>query len=286
MNVSIQLHKRFFGLVSVACFLLLFIPTNKLLAQRAAKIALGSGTTYYSGDVADGFMNNLYRPSINFGVSYYLSPHASFRGEINQAWIGAADSLVSDPIRSQRNLHFRSALTDFSAQIVIDLFKDESIDKSWGTTSHFSPYIFAGIGGFAFRPQGLFQGVWYDLHALGTEGQYFIDSNLEPYSRFQLNIPFGGGIEYRFSKHWGLQLEASYRYTFTDYLDDVSTNFPDQSQFQDPVAAYFANPSGDFDLFAEGSPRGNPELDDAYIFVSLKAVYFFEEVSRFSRCLR
>lgn len=262
------------------------VSTHSVMAQRSAKIAFGTGTTYYNGDITDGFTNNLYRPTISLGLSYYIHPIVSIRGEINQGWIGAADSLVSDPIRSQRNLHFRSPITDFSVQVVVEFLEDGSIGKSLGKSIHFTPYVFGGIGGYAFRPKGLYQGTWYDLQALGTEGQFLIGSNLSPYPRFQLNIPFGGGIEYRFGKNWGLEVEASYRYLFTDYLDDVSTTFPEQEAMrnQSAVAAYFANPSGNQDLFSDGSPRGNPRLVDSYIFVSVKAVYFFEKVSRFSRC--
>ncbi|MCI4666984.1 MAG: DUF6089 family protein [Bacteroidia bacterium] len=283
MNQSTPLRNNLIVL-GFLCFAIFF--GNSLFAQRSAKISLGSGTTYYNGDLTDGFLNNLYRPTISVGLSYYVNPWVSIRGEVNQAWIGAADSLVTDPIRSQRNLHFRSAVTDFSVQLVIELLEDRSIGKAFGKSVHFTPYVFGGIGGFAFRPMGLFQGEYYDLQSLGTEGQFLIGSTTSPYSRFQLNIPFGGGIEYRFGKNWGMQIEASYRYLFTDYLDDISTVFPDQEAMRNanPVAAYFANPSGNFDLFTDGSPRGNPRLVDSYIFVSVKAVYFFEKVSRFSRC--
>lgn len=283
MNHSALLRHRLYA--SLLLILALTIG-HSIYAQRSAKISLGSGTTYYNGDLTDGFLNNLYRPTISLGVSYYIHPLVSIRGEVSQGWIGAADSLVNDPIRSQRNLHFRSPITDFSIQMVIELFEDRSIGKSLGKSIHFTPYIFGGIGGAAIRPQGLFQGEWYDLQSLGTEGQFLIGSTQSTYSRFQLNIPFGAGIEYRFGKNWGLQLEASYRYLFTDYLDDISSTFPDQEAMrnQNPIAAYFANPSGNTDLFTDGSPRGNPRLVDSYIFVSLKAVYFFEKVSRFSRC--
>lgn len=278
-SLTLKLSLTIFLFVALAFF-------EPAYAQRKAKIALGSGTTYYQGDLTDGFLNNLYRPTISLGVSYYVHPLISIRGEVTQGWIGAADSLVSDPIRSVRNLHFRSPITDFSLQLVIELFEDKGIGKSLGSSSHFSPYIFGGIGGFAFRPRALYQGEWFDLQALGTEGQFLIGASTGPYSRFQINLPVGVGLEYRFAKNWGLQLEASYRYLFTDYLDDVSTVFPDQEAMrnQSAAAAFLANPSGNLDLFPDGSPRGNPQLVDSYIFVSLKAVYFFEEISRFSRC--
>ncbi|MEO0896146.1 MAG: DUF6089 family protein [Bacteroidota bacterium] len=274
--------------LSVLFCLLISLPAGEVMGQRAIKLALGSGTTYYQGDITDGFDNSLYRPTISFSVANYVGPYVSFRGEITQGWIGAADSLVTDPIRNQRNLSFRSPITDFSFQLVVDFLEDRSINKAYGRSTHFTPYGFVGFGGFFMNPQGLFQGVWYDLHSLGTEGQYLVGSTIEPYSKFQLNVPFGLGIEYRATKHWGFQVEASYRYTFTDYIDDVSTVYPSQELLRDqnPIAAFFANPSSNPDLFIDGSPRGNPRLLDAYFFANVKLVYFFEEVSRYSRCFR
>ena len=61
------------------------------------------------------------------------------------------------------------------------------------------------------------------------------------------------------------------RKTFTDYMDDVSTNYPDASIYKgDPVATYFSNPMDPKDPYAcgecAGLQRGDPTDKDAYMF--------------------
>ena len=47
----------------------------------------------------------------------------------------------------------------------------------------------------------------------------------KPYSKYQISIPFGLGFRYKIGYVWDLSFEIGWRYTFTDYLDDVSTTY-------------------------------------------------------------
>ncbi len=83
-----------------------------------------------------------------------------------------------------------------------------------------------GIGIFTFNPEARFGGdEWIDLQPLGTEGQWLADPENrypEPYELTQFNIPFGGGLRFRLSRRWDMEVEIGWRKTFTDYLDDVA----------------------------------------------------------------
>lgn len=262
--------------ISLLC---LIMGLTALSAQPPLRLAAGSGSAYYLGDLTDGFTNSYYRPNGSFTAAMYLSPNLMVRGEVAHSMVGAADSLVSDPSRNMRNLSFRSPVTEFNVTFVLNFLRDNGLGKSWNAGRHMTPYIFAGIGGFYFNPQAQLDGDWYDLQPLGTEGQFLAGgSNPDPYPRVQLNVPFGAGIDYRFAPQWGLQVEVSYRRTFTDYLDDVSGSYPDLENLraaQGSVAAALSDPSGQ-NLYQTNTPRGNPAIDDHYVVGFIRLVYFVD----------
>jgi len=141
---------------------------------------------------------------------------------------------------------------------------------------HISPYVFGGVAVFRFDPQAQLDQEWVRLQPLGTEGQYLDEAGTpEPYRLTQMSIPFGGGIEVRVSRYVGVQWEVGYRTTFTDYLDDVSTVYPD------PIALYehggsalaqLSDRSGGY--FDPGTRRGNPGAKDSYFFSNVMITYY------------
>lgn len=82
------------------------------------------------------------------------------------------------------------------------------------------------------------------LKPLSTEGQGF-PGGAEPYSNFGIAIPFGFGMRKSINRTLGIKLELTHRFTFTDYIDDVSTVYYDPNYLAtnvSPQAAYFSNP--------------------------------------------
>jgi hypothetical protein len=102
-------------------------------------------------------------------------------------------------------------------------------------------------------------GEWVDLQPLGTEGQYAdlpdgaANKGIKPYKRIQLGIPFGIGARFRVNHVVDVSGEIGFRYTFTDYLDDVSQSYVDLGVFGDDVLAQSL------------SYRGNERFDAATI---------------------
>ncbi|MFM7855937.1 MAG: hypothetical protein ACKO96_29450, partial [Flammeovirgaceae bacterium] len=47
------------------------------------------------------------------------------------------------------------------------------------------------------------------------------------YSLLQFSIPFGVGARFRINEVFDIWADVGFRYTFTDYLDDVSANYTD-----------------------------------------------------------
>ncbi len=66
-------------------------------------------------------------------------------------------------------------------------------------------------------------GEWYDLRPWQIEG--------EEYGAFGVAIPAGIGLYFTFDKTWRFGWELSWRTTFTDYLDDISTDYLDPAEY-------------------------------------------------------
>jgi hypothetical protein len=144
--------------------------------------------------------------------------------------------------RAQRNASFRNRIHELSAVAYFDLFDNQS---TYISRVKWTPYFFVGAALFYHNPQAQapatfldgttnpYAGQWVDLQPLGTEGQYATlapsDANYEikPYSNLQFAIPFGIGARFRLNEVFDLWADLGFRYTFTDYLDDVSQNYVD-----------------------------------------------------------
>ncbi len=219
---------------------------------------------------------------IFFGVAYKNA--VSLRLEATFGQISGNDNVLQGVTdiakqRYNRNLNFRSLITDINLlaeihpmNIFIDwLAKDR-------TPPRYSPYLLAGIGYFSFNPQTKLVGSdrWIDLQPLHTEGQGWV-AGREEYKLNQLNIPLGAGIKYELSPLVNLRGEFVYRHTFTDYLDDLSTNYIDPILFTQnltPQKAVLATQLYDrqIDKSIAGidGKRGTASNTDAFFSFNLK----------------
>lgn len=90
-----------------------------------------------------------------------------------------------------------------------------------------------------------------------------------------ISIPVGGGIKYEFSAKYNFRFEVLYRFTNSDYLDDVSSTYPDPSVFNNPDQLILShrykelNPNRDY----TETPRGNSNTKDRFFTISLRAGY-------------
>jgi hypothetical protein len=252
-------------------FAMLILSTSAILAQQT--LSLGLGATYYRGDMKQTLETT--RPGIAFHYTSYFSPHFAGRLSAFYSGYGAADSLVGN---EARNLHFRSSLWEVSGRIVYDIIGTKNRTKRSNKFS--SPYLWTGIAIFGFDPQAKLRGSddWYSLKPLGTEGQYILKTGYpKPYRLVQFAIPAGLGMYFKMNDYWGMDFEAGYRYTFTDYMDDVSGVYPVKNEllaFSGDNAVIFSDPSKE--LHAAGVSRGNTKGNDSYVFASLCLSYYLQ----------
>jgi hypothetical protein len=168
-----------------------------------------------------------------------------------------SDASSADPAddngasRYKRNLSFRNQIKELSVVAIFDLFKNEA---TYISRVKWTPYLYLGAAGFINTPKAQAPstdlngaplaeaGKWVKLRDLGTEGQYSTldptdaNSGIKPYKVVQFAIPFGLGARFRLNEVMDLWADIGYRYTFTDYIDDVSQNYVGLEKLKSPLA--------------------------------------------------
>lgn len=219
----------------------------------------------------------LTRPAISAGYARKVKNiPGMFKGSLAYLRVNGDDKLTQEPARNFRNLKFRAPIIELSVQYEYYLLQEQSghLYNLKGTrgSKHqkWNVYLFAGVGAFWFNPKGPLNGRWYALQPLQTEGKR--------YSRISLAIPLGGGFKYKLNDSFSLTLELCMRKTFTDYIDDVSTDYIDYNtvlQERGPIAAYFSDPGGQgqSSWTQAGEQRGDPKDKDAFLSVQFGIRY-------------
>lgn len=235
------------------------------------KLSAGVGSATYFGDLCETGDCISARPYFNLGFNYRFGGRVAARLEGAYYRLSSQDAGGKNAVR---NLSFRSGNVEVAVTGIYEFF---SYNKFFNQRPLFSPYLFAGIGFTFFTPRAKYNDSWYTLPRYDTEGIN--------YSQISPIIPFGAGVQIALAPQWDLSLEAGYRKTFTDYLDDVSTVYKANNTFTDSRAAALADrtaelgtaaptyDSNDGEHWNEGHKRGNPDKMDAYIVIAAKLEY-------------
>lgn len=248
--------------------LLLFCTSAELKAQLfEAGVFIGGSN--YQGDLADvAFTLSEFHTSIGIVARINPSRFFSFKGGIYYGQISGEDANSSKDYLVWRNLSFRSKIYEASIQGEINILGYKLKGKGFRVT----PYTLIGIGFFRFDPETLYQSSWVKLHPLGTEGQNLPQYADRAYKLSQISIPLGVGLKYKVTEVINLSLEFGFRKTFTDYLDDISTEYVDKNLLQESggtLAAALSDRSAEVLGYSKPSPgeqRGDPTDKDWYLF--------------------
>jgi hypothetical protein len=248
--------------------------------RNSSEIGVFLGGSYYIGDL---------NPIVHFGpftkpaggivFRYNINLRTAVRFNFMRGNLEAHDSFSPSAGAQQRNLSFRSPLTELSVQGEFN-FLDYQIGNE---KRKFTPYIFLGIAIFHFDPQGMLNGDWVRLQPLGTEGQGLDGgATKKKYKLTQVSIPFGVGARANLSKNIGISFEWGMRKTFTDYLDDCSKRYYDPAKLavaRGGTAAVLSDPSiGTDPAYTNvGRQRGNPTNKDWYCFAGIALTFKLKE---------
>ena len=255
---------------------LLVLPVS-LSAQHWEVGGLIGGSNYI-GDLSH---HNLYMEETNFAggliLRYNINPEFSLKGNIYAGHISGSDENASAEEFRIRNLHFRSFLLDIGIQGEYFIFGTGNNIGDY----NFAPYVMGGLSLFRFNPKAELDDEWRELQPMGTEGQETTwYQERHKYSLTQISVPLGMGIKHSINRHWHFGVEAGFRLTFTDYLDDVSTTYVEEDILRaqrGEDAIRLSNRTGEiFDERLDLGPsdqRGDPTRHDHYVFAGVTLTY-------------
>lgn len=239
------------------------------------------GTHYFKD-----FEWSMTRLAAAVGLRYKLSNYFAFKTHLTYGRLAGDDKLTDEFFRHYRNLNFYSDIYEFNINFE-GAFQEEKIGSQYRLRKHkgiggyeIYTYGFVGAGVFYFDPRTIYKGSTYRLQPLGTEGQGW-DSDKPKYSLVQFCIPMGIGFKYTLGNTWGFGLEMGLRKTFTDYIDDVSTEYYDfKASGAEPIVARLADRSdgearikSQPQITAPTAQRGNPKEKDSYLFAIFSINY-------------
>ena len=294
-------------------------------------------------DIARGFLWDIDLAKTNFTTNfsylYNINSRIALRTSLSFSQISGDDALTSEFYRNNRRLNFVTNLLE-GAGIIEWAWIKARTGSRYNTRSPagrylgvkrgagFGFYVFGGIGGVYFDPSGYDRfidengrlagsGVKYKLRPLQTEGK--------SYNNIAICVPAGFGIKKAFNSQGGIKLEAGYRFTNTDYLDDVSGVYYDwennggtdaqiimsgtRSGHTWNYIGYAVDGNGNpapypaevtpdptltgtrpyratYTHTEPGFQRGNPENDDSYMFLTLSVYKKFKNYSKSYRTIK
>ncbi|MBO4740052.1 MAG: hypothetical protein J5605_00240 [Bacteroidales bacterium] len=259
-----------YGFKRIAILLMALSPlmVHSQTLRKDAEAGLLLGAMNYIGDLN----NQKITGKLNYAAS------ALFRYDFHPRWavqFGLAYGNVeggNPDVIEARNLSFRSNIIEGSLTVQFNFVPYQR----GAYAQRLTPYMFAGIGVFGFNPKAQYNGVWYELQPLCTEGQGLSQyPDRKPYNLIQLCVPFGLGLKCRVGKYFTIGAEYGFRKTWTDYIDDVSTTYVDSKLLTDnteELAAILSDRSGEIEpnhAYTAGTQRGDDSLDDWYAFFGL-----------------
>ncbi len=240
----------------VLSFLLFITSFHSASAQSVQtsdgkfEIGLALGPSFFVGDLGGNrgkgktFVKDVNLPLTKLmkGIylNYYPSEWLGFRLGISQGQVEGYDSIIdskgtAERFRKQRNLGFRSNVTE--AYAALEIYPTVFLENYDGLLGKLRPYGLAGLGMFHFNPQAQYikpngENIWVELKPLHLEGQGFPEyPNRKEYALTQTEIVMGAGFKYYVKENMYVGFEILHRKTFTDYIDDVSTEYIDPQLF-------------------------------------------------------
>jgi hypothetical protein len=225
-------------------------------------VSASVGATQYYGELYSFWKyNEGIQPewNANLSVSYLFGTNLRARLDGTYYKISGSD-LPSDPRaeRIPRNLHFKASNFELSGMIEYYLFPVKTYNI---TRPQWNPYIFAGVGISTNNPRAKLDGNWVDLRPLQLENN--------PYDEIIAVFPMGIGLRYKLNVYMDLKVEGNYRFTLTDYLDDISA-YNVEEFYLDLVDDYVSGTNPDRLRLAIRNPRyyvggdaenGEPNVD-------------------------
>jgi len=237
----------FYKIILIQFFLI--IGYSHTLAQSDYSFSVGGGMMYYNGDLSDSKVlppMELIRSYYTADISMLMIDRLDLSLRYLHGSVEGDDALSDEKDNLGRNQSFFSNIDEANLMVRLRLFSVRS-------KKIINPFGMAGLGYFWFNPKAKLNGKTYELQPLGTEGQFIKGGGYPaPYKLSSGSMALGLGVFIRLSDNFGLRIEGAPQITFTDYLDDTSSYYPDST-------ALAATPNGHIAVqFSSRRPKGFP----------------------------
>lgn len=261
---------RKFFVVSLFMFCFQWLPAQWLWEYGGTL-----GLSNYLGDIGGkekdrrNFISDMRLTKTRWNTGFFVRnkwhPLFSWKLAVDYIRLEGDDKLSTNPGRQARNFNFRNDVFDFSFNMDYFVFTDNDVGNTGRYQNALRIYIFTGASGFYSNPKTFYQGAWVALQPYATEGY--------TYRKFVFAIPMGIGAYFTLKKRNRFGVEVNYRKTFTDYLDDISGNYPstppDNAYEQGLILRTLELNPGDYPQgyysHTWGAKRGDPSHKDAFI---------------------
>ena len=255
------------------------------------ELGFGFGPMFFLGDlggsagIGKGFVKDVDFPVTKLGkqlyLNYYPSEAVGLRVALNHGVVQGDDAQApnkggAEEDRLQRNLSFKSSI--FEGYVAAEFYPTVFLEKYDGLQGKLRPYGVIGIGMYKFNPKAKdpATGEYVALQPLHLEGQGMAEyPDRKAYKLMQQEIPMGVGFKYFVKENMFVGFEVMHRVLFTDYVDDVSTGYIDNTLFAQYLPAPQAAQANR--LYYRGTyngtgtnqniqsfQRGDPKQNDAF----------------------
>lgn len=245
-----------------------------------SEVGIGFGGAVYYGDMSlDEAVDNfkMVRPNIGLFASQHFNDRLAVQIGVQNFTLTGDDALNTRESLRERNLNFRNNVWEIALRGEFYLLPFDP-DRS---KLPFTIYASTGVAVFFHNPKAYYAGNYYALRPLGTEGQGLPSfPDRKPYSLTQIAIPVIGGLKYTIGKGVNVFIEFGPRFTFTDYLDDLSNTYAVVNElryYKGDLAVELSDrrltKGSEPKKYPDNQQRGNPRSKDMY-FTGLLGVSF------------
>ncbi len=183
-------------------------------------VGLNAGIYVYQGDLTPERIGSFrtLQPGFSFFAKKPINHFLAARIHMSIAKLKGDDSRYSKPkFRQLRNFYFTTPVKEFSAQLVWNILGKNYEDQG------IMPYVFSGAGISLIGVKKNYSRM--DTKFFGESSDVIAGlavDNARGTPRALFSVPVGVGAEYPISNRFSVNIETSFRFIFTDYLDGFS----------------------------------------------------------------
>lgn len=258
--------------------IMILTMVQSAFTQKGWELGGWLGTATYFGDLNTNYDLSMPGAAGGLVARHNFNNRLSMRFGATFGQLMADDATSDNAFERARNLSFKSNIVEAAALLEFNFlpYMHGSRDE------FFSPYLFLGLNFTHFNPKAEFNGELVELRPLGTEGQF----RGEEYYSITGGFTYGFGLKLDLNYEWSLNFELGARGLFTDYLDDVSTVYPDKEDLLDNRGQLAVDLSDrsivlgleNSQIGEEGTQRGNSNNKDNYVILGVGIMYYFGDI--------